>query len=314
MNAKTSIPDKAYKPSVKQECKHCKSSENTTVQSTNKKSIKRIYCNECRKWSTLLGAPKVLVFDIEVSQEIFKSWRTGRQYLRWQQVQASWYVISWAAKWLFSDESFTGCVTSKEAIARDDKRVVSGIWKMMDDADYVITQNGDRFDIRKLNWRFLKHGLPPNNRYTSIDILKKNRQVFGADSLALDSIAQELGYSGKHHTDIDLWNNCEAGDVKSLKAMTEYNRNDIFMTEDVYLHCRPWYKTHPHFALLVDMYQPLEEDDARCPRCLQTISGLKFDRLARKPSGYVYKTCNCPHCGCVVYKSQREEKQIMTVK
>ena len=35
------------------------------------------------------------------------------------------------------------------------KRVLKSIWNLLDEADIVIGHNGDRFDLRKLRWRFI---------------------------------------------------------------------------------------------------------------------------------------------------------------
>jgi len=295
------------------DCPHCKSPE-TELFSKNKYSQKRLYCKACRKWSVKLGAPKILLFDIETSQTIFKAWRTGKQYLGWKQIKEPSFIISWAAKWLFDPDSLGGSVTRQEAIGRDDARVVKSIYKLLNRADFVITHNGDKFDIKKLNWKFLLYDLVPNNRYKSLDTLKKCKAVFGCDSYAMDYLAQSLGYDGKHETGIELWDGVEAGDKKSIAKMLAYNINDVYMLEDLYLRTRGWMKTHPNFAIFADMYQDLQPGEYVCPRCLQSIYRTKFTRVWTTPAGYKYKSCNCPHCGAVLRRTKRKPGQRMKLK
>jgi len=43
----------------------------------------------------------------------------------------------------------------------DDSGILREIWKMLDEADIVITQNGRKFDQKKLNARFILNGFKP---------------------------------------------------------------------------------------------------------------------------------------------------------
>ena len=223
-------------------------------------------------------------------------------------------MLAWAGSWLFSGESFGDVVTPKEAKSRDDRRISIKLHKVIKQADIVIAHNGDKFDIKKMNWRFLIHALEPVLRYKSIDTLKKSRQVFGATSQAMDFLCRQLGYDTKHETDYGLWEKCEAGDKESLLRMHEYNKNDVFMLEDLYLRMRGWFKTHPSFSYMADIYQPLENDEHRCTRCLHPIHDVKFTNQWTTPAGYVYAVANCPECGAMMRKTVRKYRQSMSVK
>jgi DNA polymerase III alpha subunit (gram-positive type) len=253
-----------------------------------------------------MDAPKVLLFDIETSRTKVDVFRMGEQRISWKAISDEEFIISWAAKWLFDPENMSGVVTPKEAKKRDCKRIIKDIHRLLDQADCVITHNGDRFDIKKLNWYFIKFGLQPNNRYRSIDTLKAYRQIAAPPSAALDYLSQELGYDGKHDTNMDLWKRCEAGDKIALNEMSEYNINDVYITEQIYLRVRGWMKTHPNFAMFFELYQELEEGEYLCPRCMQSIYHTKFTRRYQTPAGYIYKSCSCPHCGAVLRKTEKK--------
>jgi DNA polymerase elongation subunit (family B) len=215
------------------ECPHCKA-QGAILAGAKYHDRKRIYCRTCGKWSNKIDAPKILLFDIETSRLRASLWRKGEQYIRWQQIDNPPFIISWAGKWLFSPDSFGAVVTPKEAKKRNDKRVVSELHKEISRADLVITHNGDRFDIKVMNWYFIKYGLLPNNRYKSIDTLKEYKKVCAPPlGYSLDALAQELGYNGKIETDMQLWADCEAGNQEALDKMFEYNKNDVYVDEDV---------------------------------------------------------------------------------
>lgn len=299
-------------------CPHCQSTE-VIRHKTTKYATERIYCKACSSWSTNKDVPKVLLFDIETSRvkietDVWADQVRKPTYLGHKSVKEDWYMLSWAGSWLFSGEAFGDVLRSSEAKERNDKRIAKSLHKTIQSADVVITHNGNRFDIKKINWRFLVHGLEPAMRYKSIDTLAKSKQVFGVTSLAMDFMCRQLGYEQKHHTDYGLWEACEEGDKPALTRMYEYNKNDVFMLEDLYLRTRGWYLTHPSFSYLMDMYQPLQPDEHRCPRCTHVVNDSKFAKKWTTPAGYVYKTCNCPECGAMLRKTHREGGQMVSVR
>jgi hypothetical protein len=225
--------------------------------------------------------------------------------VNWRQIDQDLFIICWAGKWLFKQEVVSDVVTPREARKRDGRRVVKSIHKLLQQADCVITHNGDKFDIKELNWQFLKYDLPPVTKYQSIDTYKKSKPIFGAPSLSLESLARNLGYAGKEHTEYELWDRCEKGEIEALERMIHYNINDVFVLEDVYMRIRPWMKTHPNFGAFVDMYDTLEKDENRCPRCTQVVNDSRYNRRWQSPAGYFYKAATCKHCGTELRKTYR---------
>jgi Exonuclease len=243
--------------------------------------------------------PKILVFDIEESKALMRLYDTGRQYVSWRSIEKEKYITGWAAKWLFDNEVMSSFVTSKEAKNRDEKRVVKGIHKLLDKAHVVIAHNGDGFDLKELTPRFVKYGLSPCNRYTTIDTLKKSRQVFRLPSHSLAYLLKYFGLETQKlkRGDTDA---AEDGDKDALLEDENYCRHDVMGLEELYMLMRPYMKTHPSLSHYLDMYQPLGKGDKRCPRCLEPISVFKWTKQYRTPSGVVYESCNCPRCHAVI--------------
>ena len=130
--------------------------------------------------------PKILVFDIETSFMENYTWGTFKQDIAINQIKNDWNMICWSAKWLFSDEVIHDRLTGKESRRKDDKRITKSLWKLLDEADIVIAHNGDAFDIKKANARFLYHDLELPSPYRSIDTLKIARRNFKITSNKLD--------------------------------------------------------------------------------------------------------------------------------
>ena len=94
---------------------------------------------------------KILLIDIEVSQILIKTWGIYKQQPQSHRIVLPWFIICYQAKWLYDSEFLGQCVTSGEAVARDDTRVLKGIYDLLNEADIVIGHNVQRFDLRKIN-------------------------------------------------------------------------------------------------------------------------------------------------------------------
>jgi hypothetical protein len=242
---------------------------------------------------------RVLVLDIETLPGRKRFWNLGDQDWGIDSIIDDWIILGWAAKWLFNPSHMTQILTPKEAKARDDSRLVSALWKMLDKADIVIAHNGDRFDLPKINYRLLIHDMLPPSPYQTVDTRTTAAKVFGATSNKLDWLAQKLGVGHKLHTDYSLWVRCEAGEAEALRYMQDYNVLDTYVLEDVYVKLRPWIK-HPNMA----MFSVADPKELVCGRC----GSDDLDPIGVYPpkDGYasVYETHRCNHCGGLVRVSK----------
>ena len=219
---------------------------------------------ELRRFKEKKSPAKILMLDIETSPIHFRAWRPGRQYVSYKQITKQRYVICWAAKWLYSNQILGECVTPKESLKRDDKRIVKPAWDLMNEADIVIGHNVRAFDIKQLNARFIGEnvagGVPPMN-YCTIDTLAISRRNFNLPSHSQDFLTKYLHLPEKFDTDITLWVGCEEGNEEDLKYMFKYCKQDVFGNEELYLKLRPWIRSHPNVAIYGDL------QDQRCPAC-----------------------------------------------
>lgn len=109
----------------------------------------------------------------------------------------------------------------------------------MDECDIVIAHNGKRFDIPKMNARFIIHDMYPPSFYKQIDTREIAARQFGFSSNKLDALAGYFNIEHKDDTDFELWKRCVEGHAPSLKYMEKYNRKDIVILEKIYLRLRP---------------------------------------------------------------------------
>ena len=207
--------------------------------------------------------PKVLLFDIETSplQAFIFQKNVWKANVGSDQVISEWFMLCYSAKWLFDDNVISERLTGKEAREENDKRIVTGLWKLLDEAQIIIAHNGDSFDVPNMNTRFIVHGLPPTSPYQTIDTMLVARKQFGFTHNSLSGLAKIFGFSPKLDTDFDLWRRCVAGDDDALAYMQKYNTEDVEILEEVYMKLRPWIRSHPNLGLYV------ETDGAICPNC-----------------------------------------------
>ena len=84
---------------------------------------------------------KILFLDIETLPLVCYSWGAYKQFISPDFVIKDWCIICWCANWMGSDAFMSNCLTPKEALARNDKRIMNWIYKLLDAADFVVGQN-----------------------------------------------------------------------------------------------------------------------------------------------------------------------------
>ena len=215
----------------------------------------------CHRNNNMVKLPKVLLLDIETLPMQVFVWGLYKQRISPDNVVKDWSIVSWSAKWLFSSESMSSVVTSREALENNDRRIIEDVWKLMNSADIIIGHNSNSFDIKKLNTRFLLHGLPPPMYYQTIDTLSVLRNKFKISSNSLDYVTKFLGIGEKVHTTFELWKRCVVGDKEALQEMVTYNQGDVSLLEEVYVKIRPWITGHPNIGIYVDT------NESVCPNC-----------------------------------------------
>lgn len=234
---------------------------------------------------------KVLVFDIETAPMITYSWSKWPDSIPDNFIIRDWYILTWSAKWLFSDEVIEEKCTPTEAKAGDDERIVKKLWKVLDEADIVIAHNLLKFDEKRANTRFLKYGLNPPSSYQKIDTLMHARKKLSVTSNRLDYLAQQFfEIEGKIDTAKGLWREATEGSAQALKDMAEYCSQDVKVLESVYLCMRSWITPHPNMNLFTD------GSNTVCPACgsedLKKLKGRFYRTYAN-----VYQEHRCNSCG-----------------
>lgn len=232
---------------------------------------------------------KILSFDIETAPLEGMMWGVWKQNIAMNQLKQDWSILTWAAKWLGEDQVMYDSVHYYTDDPRDDHMVLQGLWDLLDEADIVVAHNGNRFDIPRVNTRFLLQDMPPPSPYKKIDTCEVAKRNFAFTSNRLDNLGKFLGVGRKVDTGgFGLWTRCLAGDKEAFEKMLEYNVQDVQLLEDVYLAMRPYMPNHPNVGVHND------EEIFQCPKC----GGVHLVRRGFQTTNVgKYQRYQCTDCG-----------------
>lgn len=225
---------------------------------------------------------KILLYDIETTPNL--AWVWGKYEQNVIAYKSQWEMLCFAYKWL--DETAVHVSTVRKL---GEKGVVSLLRELFDEADIVIAHNGDNFDQRMANAKFIEFGLDPPSPYKSVDTKKVAKRYFRFNSNKLDDLGELLHLGRKTDTGgFDLWLGCMRGDSKSWQLMKDYNKQDVLLLEKVYLKLRPWVDNHPAMNVI-------DGRPEACPKCGGTRLQSRGTRKTTKVN--TYRRYQCMGCG-----------------
>lgn len=228
---------------------------------------------------------KILILDIETAPNLVYTWGLWKQNIPLSNIVEASKILCWSAKWLNGKEMYFSSLETDSP-----EKMLSKIWELLDEADVVVSYNGKKFDLPRLNNEFRKYGFPPPSPYKQVDLYLVVKSAFNLLSNKLEYVVKyfKLGEKGKTGG-MELWIGCMHGDAKSWKKMGFYNKKDVSLTEKVYKHVLPWVSNHPNHGLFTG-------DEFGCPNC----GSHKVQRRGTTTtSAHIYQRYQCmnPKCG-----------------
>lgn len=193
--------------------------------------------------------PKVLLYDIETSPIEAHVWGLYKNDVGLNQIVKDWSVLSWSAKFQGEDKIHYMDTRGQKDI-RDDRRILESLWKLLNEADVVVTQNGKKFDEGKLNARFAMLGMEPPRKPKHIDTCEIARRYFNFTSNRLAYLSENLNkkYKKLDHKKFpghSLWVECLKDNKEAWEEMEEYNKFDVLALEELYENLIKWDVTKP---------------------------------------------------------------------
>lgn len=236
--------------------------------------------------------PKVLIFDIETAPILAHVWGLWDNNVALNQIQADWHVLSWSAKWLNDSADKVMYMDQRNASSiEDDKKLLQGIWNLLDKADIVITQNGKNFDQKKLNARFVIKGFQPPSTFKHIDTKIIASKVFGFTSNKLEYMTDKLctKYKKLKHNKFpghEMWTQCLANNIEAWQEMERYNKYDVLSLEELYTKLIPW-----DSSINFSLYHEHEDHVCKCGSEEFYKNGFYYTTSGK------YQKYKCKKCG-----------------
>ena len=231
---------------------------------------------------------KILIADIETAPVLAHVWGLFKQNVGLNQIQSDSYIMCFAAKWL-GEERVHYAESRKLTTSRV---MLKKLHALLDEADFVVGHNFARFDRAKINAAFIKAGMTPPSPYKVIDTLHIAKREFRFTSNKLEFIAKALGCSLKsahgQFAGHALWVETLKGNAEAWAEMGAYCKQDVLVTEEVYVKLRPWDTAHPNVNAMA------EHDDRACPHCGSKHVNAKGKRFTNSGE---YTRFQCQDCG-----------------
>lgn len=182
--------------------------------------------------------PKILIYDIETSYNIVKSWRIGYNLnINPTDIIEERKIICVSYKWLGDDQIYNLQWDKNH----DDKFLLEQFIQVLNEADLIVAHNGERYDLKFIKTRAIYHGLEMLLNYPQFDTLKVAKKKFNFNSNKLDYISEFLGFENKIKTDMKLWDDIIFKSCpKAMDEMIRYCNMDVELLEKVYNKLSYW--------------------------------------------------------------------------
>jgi DNA polymerase elongation subunit (family B) len=234
--------------------------------------------------------PIIISFDLEVSPALGyfypPTWETG--ILKVEERQK---LMCFAWQHIDKKKIHSLCLADMPGYDKnthDDRQLVEELHKTMTEADILLGQNSDSFDIKMANYFFIRNGLEPIPPTKSIDTKKIAKRYFRFANNTLGNLAEELGVGSKSKVKhSDIWEDCFLlGDRKMWKLMNTYCENDVRLTTEIYLKMRSFMHTHPSLSRISGEWDS-------CPRCGSYSFRIKAYRTTNTLRYHQYQCNDC---------------------
>lgn len=197
------------------------------------------------------------------------------------------------------------------------KKMITTMRDLLDEADTVAHYNGTRFDVPHLNRAFVEHGMAPPSTYRQVDLYQTVRRMFNLPSNRLQYVAHWLRTNGKIEDEKDmheefpgfsLWEaalakgrdeDTKQRKMRAFEEMITYCLQDVRLTQEVYDALFAYVPNLPNAAIYED------DELMRCTGCGST--DLVKNGLYRTNAG-AFQRYRCKVC----FRQSRSSTRIET--
>lgn len=243
---------------------------------------------------------RILTFDIETQRAIVEVWDLFPKFIHIDRVRVPKRILCFSARWRGEDRTIFRAAWDEDKDFQVEpqayEKMCRALWELLNQADVVVTWNGDRFDIQWVEEECARLGMGRPRSYKSVDLIKilKRRFKAGLMSMKLDWSARQWLHDQKTpHGATDLWHDIRYGTRTekrdAQRLMRTYCEHDTALTERLLGEYLPWVGVN--FAL----YRDNSEELRYCTKC-GTAGQLKRDGM-HHTNAFSYQQYRCKKCG-----------------
>lgn len=222
---------------------------------------------------------KILFWDIELTPNFGSFWSLFPERISLNMLDEPQRMLCFGARWYHKK---TATVVDERVGNRE---MLEALWCHLDEADMVVSWNGQGFDTKHANTMFLRAGMRPPSPYKEIDLMRVVKARFKFASNKLDYVSQELGVGSKVATGgYELWRGVMSGDDKAWRKMRRYQKQDVDLLVELFDILKPWIK-FPH---------PVSDGEGLCRACGSSDLERRGRALTLNGS---YQRYRCRPCG-----------------
>ena len=211
--------------------------------------------------------PKIILWDLETMTDVEKLFSRVPSLGNWpgRTLKGDMMtIINFGYKILGEKETHCEVSWDYSDDINNDAALCHIAYEILKDADGIVTHNGKRFDVKVLNTRLAKWGLPPLPKIPHADTKVIAKRGLSLYSNSLNEVAKFFELDTKmENGGWDLWVKVYNGDEKAKKTMVEYCKQDVRVLEQVFNKLRPYAKNSeiPNYALYS------EDGEGQCSTC-----------------------------------------------
>lgn len=240
-----------------------------------------------------MAGPRIITLDIETAPLVSMHWGIREENIGLEQIQTDWSILCFAYKVLGKKRVYWfGTGGRGRQHVRKDKALLRELWDVLDKADVVVSQNGKRFDLKKIRSRMVQQGFKPFREPRHVDTWEQVVKKFGETSTKLawtsKTIAKMPKSAHKRFPGFELWTECLKDSRAAWAEMRRYNIRDVVATEKLYLKLRPWIDGHPNVAIWRANEAPT------CPKCGSTNLRARGRAMTQVGEFHCFQ---CRQCG-----------------
>lgn len=175
----------------------------------------------------------------------------------------------------------------------NDRKLVEFFVPKIEEADYVVAQNGKGFDFKVWRTRLAVHNLAPHHEPKELDTKSWAKSKFRFTDNRQDTITRQLGLTTKRDHEKKLHVKCiEENDPRAWKEMKLYNKQDVQGLREMAKRMAPFVTNTPNANVL-------RGTSMGCPNplCPDPARGMNRRGPRQKSNMSLVQSYQCKACG-----------------